>query len=177
MRKIITAICSICGLTAYAQQDITLCGEWQFMLPDGQMKTTVTVPHTYNIMEGLEDYVGEAVYSRELPVAADMKGKTVRICFNGVYHDATVSVNGQPVGEHLGKGYTPFSFDITRQLRFDGSRNTVEVRCSNAYTEQSLPYMRSFDWSSDGGIYRPVRLHEPQPAERPVAHPRPADVE
>ena len=129
------------------------------MLPDGQMRTTVTVPHTYNIMEGLEDYVGEAVYSRELPVAADMKGKTVRICFNGVYHDATVSVNGQPVGEHLGKGYTPFSFDITRQLRFDGSRNTVEVRCSNAYTEQSLPYMRSFDWSSDGGIYRPVRLH------------------
>lgn len=140
-------------------QDISLCGEWQFMLPDGRMKTTVEVPHTYNTMEGLEDYAGEAVYSRELPVTTDMRGRAVRICFGGVYHDATVRVNGQLVGEHIGKGYTPFSFDITKALHFDGRQNTVEVRCSNAYTERSLPYMRSFDWSNDGGIYRPVRLH------------------
>lgn len=35
----------------------------------------VHVPHTYNTMEGLEDYAGEAVYKRTLPITADMKGK------------------------------------------------------------------------------------------------------
>lgn len=158
-RPAILVLLGCLSMYLFAQHDISLCGEWQFMLPNGSRQSTVTVPHTYNIMEGLEDYAGVAVYSRELPITPDMKGKTVRICFNGVYHDAWVSVNGQPVGEHLGKGYTPFSLDITSQLKFDGSKNWIEVRCSNTYTDQSLPYKRSFDWSSDGGIYRPVRLH------------------
>ena len=143
-------------LTANAQQDISLDGEWQMTIADKEYM--VQVPHTYNIMEGLEDYAGEAVYKRALPVTADMKGRTVRLHFEAVYHDAIVFVNGQKVGEHIGKGYTPFSYDITKYLNFN-AENTLEVRTSNAYSDKQLPYMRSFDWSNDGGIYRSVRLH------------------
>lgn len=143
-------------LTANAQQDISLDGKWQMTIADKEY--TVQVPHTYNMMEGLEDYAGEAVYKRALPVKADMKGRTVHLHFEAVYHDAIVFVNGQKVGEHIGKGYTPFSFDITKYLNFN-TQNTLEVRTSNAYSDKQLPYMRSFDWNNDGGIYRSVRLH------------------
>ena len=139
-----------------AQEDILLEGEWQMTI--GGKTYTVNVPHTYNVMDGLEDYVGEAVYKRALPITKDMKGKTVRLHFEAVYHDAVVFVNGKEVGEHLNKGYTSFSFDITKVLDFSKD-NTLEVRTSNAYTEHALPYKRSFDWSNDGGIYRSVRLH------------------
>ena len=139
-----------------AQEDILLDGEWQMTI--GDKTYTVNMPHTYNVMDGLEDYAGEAVYKRALPITKDMKGKTVRLHFEAVNHDAVVFVNGKKVGEHLNKGYTPFSFDITKVLDFSKD-NTLEVRTSNAYTEHALPYKRSFDWSNDGGIYRSVRLH------------------
>ncbi len=155
-KMLIMAVAWLLALAAQAQSDISLDGEWQLTI--GQRKYSVQVPHTYNVMEGLEDYAGEASYRRSLPVTADMKGKTVRLCFGGVYHDATVYVNGQKMGEHLNKGYTPFSMDITSALNFKGE-NVLEVHTSNAYTEQTLPYKRSFDWANDGGIYRSVRLH------------------
>lgn len=143
-------------VVARAQTDISLDGKWQMTIGDKTYE--VTVPHTYNLMDGLEDYAGEVLYRRQIPVTEDMKGKTVRIHFDAVYHDATVFVNGNKVGEHINKGYTPFSFDITRFLNYKGE-NTLEVRTSNEYTELGLPYKRSFDWSNDGGIYRSVRLH------------------
>ena len=136
--------------------DIILDGEWELRVNGARFM--VQVPHTYNIMEGLEDYAGEAVYKRTLPITADMKERTLRLHFEAVHHDAVVYVNGKKVGEHLNKGYTPFSMDITRYLDFN-AENTLEVRTSNAYTDKALPYMRSFDWSNDGGIYRSVKLH------------------
>ena len=156
-RKI--ALCAtllLAAMSSQAQQDISLDGEWKLAIQGKEYK--VQVPHTYNTMEGLEDYAGEAVYSRLLPITADMKGKTVRLHFGAVHHDAIVYVNGKKVGEHLNKGYTPFSMDITPYINI-GGENTLEVRTSNAYTDQAIPYKRSFDWSNDGGIYRSVKLH------------------
>lgn len=150
----ITAVLTV--MVAHAQQDVSLDGEWRLSVKGQQYE--VMVPHTYNTMAGLEDYAGEAVYERELPVTADMKGKTVRIYFGAVHHDAIVYVNGKKVGEHLNKGYTPFSMDITSALNIEGN-NLLRVECSNAYTDKTLPYQRSFDWSNDGGIYRSVKLH------------------
>ena len=161
---------ALCFCGALHAQDISLDGRWQFHLPEDSVtmklpeqvrrECEVEVPHTYNIMDGLEDYAGRAVYSRALPVTPDMKGRTVRLHFGGVYHDAVVYVNDRKVGEHIGKGYTPFSFDITRYLDYTGhTTNTLRVECSNTYGERSLPYGKSFDWNNDGGIYRSVRLH------------------
>ena len=141
-----------------AQQTVSLDGTWSFWTPVKTPKCTVQVPHTYNVMPGLEDYAGEAWYSRTLPLTSDMQGKQLRLHFNGVYHDATVYVNGQLVGEHLNAGYTPFSMDITPYVQH-GIDNVLEVKCDNSYTDQNLPWRRKFDWSNDGGIYRSVSLH------------------
>ncbi len=96
----------------------------------------------------------------------------MRIEFEAVFHSARVAVNGQPAGEHLGKGYTAFRFDITRLLRF-GARNTIEVEVDNAFDANMLPRGRSSDWAHDGGIVRPVKLLVSPPAyiER-IAHRR-----
>ena len=142
----------------FAQQTVSLNGTWQFWLPVKTPKCEVTVPHTFNVMPGLDDYTGEAWYSRTLPITPDMRGRQLRVHFNGVYHDATVYVNGKLVGEHLNAGYTPFSFDITPYVSFD-RENVLEVMCDNSYTDANLPWQRKFDWASDGGIYRDVTLH------------------
>ena len=55
--------------------DISLCGDWRFIadsadyskgLPNKAVK--VNVPHTYNTMEGLEDYAGKAWYEKKLEI-------------------------------------------------------------------------------------------------------------
>ena len=66
-------------------------------------------------------------------------------------------MNGKPVGEHLGKGYTAFTLDITPALNY-GAMNQVEVKADNSFNEAMLPRGRSSDWAHDGGIYRPVQL-------------------
>lgn len=144
---------------ASAQQDISLNDSWRFWIPEGE-PTEVKVPHTYNVMPGLEDYAGKASYSRSLPITPAMQGKTLRVHFGAVYHDAVVYVNGHRVGAHLHAGYTPFSFDITPYVDFtEGADNELLVECDNSYSEENLPWLRKFDWANDGGIYREVTLH------------------
>lgn len=59
--------------------DISLDGKWSMEI---QGKTyDVNVPHTYNIMEGLEDYAGEAVCRRMLPEIGDLKDINARYNF------------------------------------------------------------------------------------------------
>ena len=50
----------------------------------------MTVPHTYNVMPGLEEYAGRTWYERSLPITKAMKGHQLRLQFEAVYHDATV---------------------------------------------------------------------------------------
>ena len=88
--RLLLAFLALFPALTFAQQTISLNGIWDFWLPVKLPKTTVTVPHTYNIMPGLEDYAGEAWYSRTLPLTPDMKGRQLRLHFNGVYHDATI---------------------------------------------------------------------------------------
>ncbi len=139
-------------------EDISLDGRWTLSVNDATYE--VDVPHTYNLIPGLEDYAGTAVYERRLPVDASWKGRQARLHFKGVNHDAVVYVNGRRVGEHMGKGYTPWSLDITPFVDVDRpDGNVLRVECSNAYSAANLPYQRKFDWSNDGGIYRSVRIH------------------
>lgn len=165
MRKnILLAISLFLAVTIHAQ-DISLNGKWSFLADSAEYSmglpanaSTVVVPHTYNIMPGLEDYTGIAWYERTLPIMEETKGRKLRLCFESVYHDATVYVNGRMVGEHIGKGYTPFSFDITDFVDA-GKENKLVVKVDNSFTDYNFPYQRAFDWAADGGIYRNVNLH------------------
>lgn len=77
--------------------------------------------------------------------------------FEGVFHTATVWVNGKEAGRHAGKGYTAFALDIAPMLHCGGA-NSLVVKVDNAFNEFMLPRGRSSDWAHDGGIYRPVQL-------------------
>ena len=71
MKRLLVSV-TVCAASfaALAQEDIPLNGKWSFWLPDDSATatlplalreaTTVEVPHTYNIMDGLEDYAGKA---------------------------------------------------------------------------------------------------------------------
>ena len=159
--------CAAMSAHAEAGTDISLNGSWSFSIPEGVKGLPdsllqgihVTVPHTYNIMPGLEEYAGKAVYERTLPVNFSMKDKKLRVKFGGVYHDAEIYVNGKKAGEHRDAGYTAFSVDITPFVDLSRSDNSIKVIADNSYSPTNLPYKRSFDWNNDGGLYRDVIMH------------------
>jgi beta-galactosidase len=79
--------------------------------------------------------------------SADIKNNRYLLCFEGVYMDSTVYVNGIKIGEWK-YGYSSFEFDITNALR-DGE-NEIMVKAV-----LQVPNSR---WYTGGGIYRNVWL-------------------
>lgn len=155
---------------ADARQVQSLNGKWTFLIDkEGRGEKAgwahglpiparkVTVPHTWNIDSGSEDYLGVGWYQKLFAVPLEWKGKAVYLKFGAVYHDAQVYVNGNRVGEHLNSGYTPFAFDVSPFLKY-GNTNALVVRVNNSYSETALPFRNSFDWACDGGITRDVVL-------------------
>jgi len=150
----------------------SLCGEWLFRTDSADSGTSqhwydadvpstgwrqVNVPHTWQIEAPVAEYYGTAWYRRTFDVPADWRTLAVRVEFEAVFHTTTVWINGQMTGEHRGKGYTAFTFDVTHLLLW-GETNAIAVRVDNAFNEHMLPRGRSSDWAHDGGIFRPVQL-------------------
>jgi beta-galactosidase len=75
-------------------------------------------------------------------------GGKAELCFEGVYMNCDVWLNGAHLGNHP-YGYTEFAFDLTPQLK-DG-KNTVAVKVNNAG--------RNSRWYSGSGIFRKVWLN------------------
>jgi beta-galactosidase len=94
-----------------------------------------------------------AWYRKTFTVPASAKGQRVSILFDGVYMNSDVYLNGKKLGNHP-YGYTPFVYDLTNDLKFDGP-NTLAVRC-----EVQQPCSR---WYSGAGIYRHVYLVTNEP--------------
>lgn len=92
---------------------------------------------------------GTGWYRKTFKLPKSMEGKKINIDFDGVYMESTVYVNGEEVGEYQ-NGYTPFGFDITKKLNFDGKDNVIAVKVKN-----TQPSSR---WYSGSGIYRNVYL-------------------
>ena len=136
---------------------VTLDGLWDFRLDTETKWKTVTVPHTWQTAAESAGFYGVGWYERVFDVPKEWSGSAVRMEFEAVFHSATVWVNGRPAGEHLRKGYTAFTLDITPHLKW-GAPNTMRVRADNSFDEHMLPRGHSSDWAHDGGIYRPVSL-------------------
>lgn len=122
-------------------------GEWQ----------SVQVPHTWQSLGRSPDYSGVAWYRLRFQAPASWAARHVRIEFEAVTHTAQVFLNGKPVGEHVGKGYTAFTLDLSPQLQ-PGQPNILVVRVDNRPNDRMLPRNKSYDWTDDGGIVRPVNL-------------------
>ena len=116
----------------------------------------VSVPHAWNTEKGLEQYWGKCWYERKFDLSKDDIHKMIRLQFDAVYHDAIVYINGRKAGEHIGSGYNRFYIDITSYCK--AGINTVAVQVDNSPSRNNIPFMKSFDWANDGGIYRNVYL-------------------
>ena len=121
----------------------------------GEGFQSVCVPHDWSSflpfdpqMGGSAGYLagGQGVYVKDFKLPSSVADKErIDIAFDGVYHRATVWLNGHRLGHHM-YGYTGFSFNLTPYLYIKGN-NRLVVHVDRE--EQSR-------WYTGSGIYRHV---------------------
>jgi len=133
----------------------SLNGEWEFALdPAGEWRVPEQVrwddvirvpfsPETTASGIGNTGFYQACWYRRRLTAPALADGQRLLLRFGAVDHSANVWVNGACVGDHHG-GYTPFAFDITRQLGPAGECEIV-VRAEDDPHDLSKPRGKQ-DW-------------------------------
>jgi len=92
---------------------------------------------------------GVGTYQKLFMVPPEWEGERVCLRFDGIYHNATISINGSKVGFHP-YGFTPFVVDITHRVMF-GCNNRLEI----VVNADAVPNCR---WYTGAGIYRTVEL-------------------
>ena len=139
-------------------RDINFCKDWLFTVNNEQK--AITLPHDAQLYDkrsktspggsGHGYFVGNTyLYEKVMKVPEDWRGKHIQILFEGVYKNATVSLNGKVIGSHK-YGYTQFLVTLDEHLDY-GRDNILSVEVDNS----KLPNSR---WYTGGGIYRPVHL-------------------
>lgn len=93
---------------------------------------------------------GTAWYRKNFYIPAEWLGKTISLCFEGVYMNSEVFINGHSLGIHP-YGYTSFIYELTTYLNY-GQNNVISVRVDNAT-------QKNCRWYSGSGIYRHVLLY------------------
>jgi len=120
----------------------------------------VVIPHT-NVplpWHGFDEKSYELVslYRRRFKLPPEARGKRVFVDFEGVMTASTVWLNEVRLGEYKG-GYTPFSFELTPHLDFDGE-NVLAVDVDSTERPDIPPFGYEIDYLTFGGIYREVSL-------------------
>ncbi|MGS0527402.1 golvesin C-terminal-like domain-containing protein [Zobellia nedashkovskayae] len=111
----------------------------------------LSVPGHWGMLNEFSNYTGKGWYRKKFYLPKNWKGNTkerVRLKFDAVYHIAKVFLNGELVGSHQG-GFTPFEFDVTDKLNFNG-QNVLAVEADN-----NALVGATWNW---GGIIRDVHL-------------------
>ncbi|HEX4039413.1 MAG TPA: glycoside hydrolase family 2 TIM barrel-domain containing protein [Acidobacteriaceae bacterium] len=103
-----------------------------------------------------KDYEFVSTYRRRFRVPASAKGKRVFVDFEGAMTASTVWINGVALGEYKG-GYTPFSFELTPHLHFEGE-NVLCVQLDSSERADIPPFGYEIDYMTFGGIYREAAL-------------------
>lgn len=120
----------------------------------------VVIPHT-NVplpWHGFDEKTYEFVslYRRRFKLPSEARGKHVLVDFEGVMTASSIWINGTKLGEYKG-GYTPFSFDLTPHIDFDGD-NVLAVDVDSSERPDIPPFGYEIDYLTFGGIYREVSL-------------------
>ena len=135
------------GFDDGAWQDVQLPHDWSMTLP--YLSPQEGGSGSMGFMQG-----GLGWYRKAFAVPAAWRGRRISLEFDGVYHRATVYVNGREAGFHP-YGYTAFAYDITDLLE-PGRENVVAVRVDHT----DCPTSR---WYSGSGINRHVWLNVTDP--------------
>jgi hypothetical protein len=131
---------------------------WMFS-KEGCSPAEVNLPHdamlterrSFDCVNGLNSGYfpgGKYRYEKSFTLKEVELQKSIKLFFEGVYHNCAVLLNGEEIGRHK-YGYTEFTVDLTDKAR--AGENTVTVDVDNSLE----PNCR---WYSGGGIYRPVSL-------------------
>ena len=120
----------------------------------------IVIPHTnvrlpwHSFDEKSYEFVSS--YRRHFKLPAEARGQHVFVDFEGAMTASTVWINGTRLGEYKG-GYTPFSFELTQHLDFDGE-NILVVDLDSSERADIPPFGYEIDYLTFGGIYREVSL-------------------
>jgi len=122
--------------------------------------TRVTIPHTNKMlpMNGFDEkeYMFVSVYRRHFRLPRELKNRRIFVDFDGVMTAARVFINGKDLGEYRG-GYTPFSFELTKNINWNGD-NVLAVEVDSTERKDIPPFGNLVDYLTFGGIYRDVNL-------------------
>ncbi len=126
--------------------------DWQFFRTEGGTPERVTLPHTWNNLDGQDGgsdyYRAECRYEKTLPDVPRAKGDCVYLEIPAASLNAQVLVNGEFAAKHEG-GFSKFRVDITDLLRGD-DRLTILVD----NRERAHVYPQFADFTFFGGLYR-----------------------
>jgi hypothetical protein len=141
---------------------------WKFFkgdIPDGQKTDlddsqwrTIRLPHDWSI-EGpfsKENYSctgylpgGTGWYRKSFVIPENEAGRKIFICFDGVYNNSEVWINGNLLGLRP-NGYISFRYDLTPFVKY-GATNLLAVKVDHSLYGDSR-------WYTGSGIYRDVKL-------------------
>lgn len=134
--------------------------DWLFHL-EGQPETKVQLPHDWSTAfefnpEGSPESGflngGIGWYRKTFQIPSSHKNRHISVVFDGIYHKATIWLNGQEVAYHR-YGYTSFEVNLTPYVRF-GSENTLRIKVDHSEVSR---------WYTGSGIYRHVWLQVTDP--------------
>jgi beta-galactosidase len=97
-----------------------------------------------------------SIYRRHFKLPEEARGKRVFVDFEAAMTASTVWINGTRVGEYRG-GYTPFFFELTPHLDFNGE-NVLALQLDSHERPEIPPFGDEIDYLTFGGIYREVFL-------------------
>src|SRR6267378_337503 len=120
----------------------------------------VAIPHA-NVRlpwHGFDEKTYEfvSIYRRHFKLPEEARGKRVFVDFEAAMTASTVWINGTRVGEYRG-GYTPFFFELTPHLDFNGE-NVLALQLDSRERSDIPPFGDEIDYLTFGGIYREVFL-------------------
>jgi len=143
-------------------RDLDLPHDWSIEdLPAATGKNQIGPFSEYSPGKGSTGNVmgGTGWYRKTFTLKKSSEGKQVQICFDGVYMESDVWINGEHLGFHP-YGYTPFNYDLTKFLKPSGEKNTLAVKVNNPG--------KNSRWYSGSGIYRHVILQTTNQVNIPV---------
>ncbi len=165
----------LCGITANANERVSLNRNWTFTSADGKSKI-INVPHDYLIEQpwvapaadekadnsdaganiksrlsarGFKE-LESGTYTKTITAENAWKGKRVVLDFQGIMFVADVFLNGTQIGK-TDYGYLGFEIDITNKLKY-GQDNEIKVVCGQGSPKDSR-------WYTGGGLFRDVDLY------------------
>ena len=165
----------LCGITANANEKVSLNRNWTFTSADGKSKI-INVPHDYLIEQpwvapaadekadnsdaganiksrlsarGFKE-LESGTYTKTITAENSWKGKRVVLDFQGIMFVADVFLNGTQIGK-TDYGYLGFEIDITNKLKY-GQDNELKVVCGQGSPKDSR-------WYTGGGLFRDVDLY------------------